>query len=246
MIRFLTCCLFLAFCYIVSLPQWAFHAIYRKSHPEKSAKMCQTFVVWAMSTAVKISGTNVIVKGLENVPEDQPVLYVGNHRSIFDIIIGYKYVKNNTGFVAKDSLEHVPLISRWMRYINCLFLNRTDIKEGLKTILRAIELVKQETSIFIFPEGTRCEDEELLEFKEGSLKIAEKSGCPVIPVAITGTEDIFEKHFPRIKKCTIVYEFGKPIDLKSLDRETRHHSGAYVRQIITDMRKNHENIIAKS
>lgn len=246
MIRFLINCLFLGFCYIISIPLWIYHFFYRKTHPQASAVKGQKFVVWALGTMVKLSGTNVIVKGLENVPEDGPVLYVGNHRSLFDIIIGYNYVKNNTGFIAKDSLEKAPLIARWMRYINCLFLNRTDVKEGLKTILRAIELVKQGTSIFIFPEGTRCEDDELLPFKEGSLKIAEKTGCPVVPVAITGTENVFEKQFPRIRKCTVVYEFGKPIDLKSLDKETKRHSGAYVRDIIIGMRKEHVDIIANT
>ena len=246
MIRFIFMALFLVPVYMISLPLYVYHALLRRKNPEKSAKQAQTFVVWALHTLVRMSGASVIVQGLENVPEDQPVLYVGNHRSIFDIIIGYKYVKNNTGFVAKDSLEKTPLVGRWMKYINCLFLNRTDIKEGLKTILHGIELVKHGTSIFIFPEGTRSEGDELLPFKEGSLKIAEKGGCLIIPVAITGTENIFEKQFPRVRKTTVVYEFGKPVDLKSLDKETKKHAGAYVRDIIINMRNQHENIIAKT
>lgn len=246
MIRFVVMVLFLVPVYIISLPQYVYRGIQYKRNPQKAAKGSQKFAVWALHTLTRMSGCNVIVLGLENVPEDTPVLYVGNHRSIFDVIIGYSYVKNNTGFVSKDSLEKAPLIGRWMKYMNCLFLNRTDIKEGLKTILHGIELVKQGTSIFIFPEGTRSEGDTLLPFKEGSLKIAEKSGCPIIPVAITGTENIFEKHIPKVKKATIVYEFGKPIDLKSLDKETKRHAGAYVRDIIIDMRDKHENIIAKT
>jgi len=232
--------------YIISLPQFLWHSVWRKYNPGKSARSAQRFAVWALHVLTRMSGCEVIVLGLENVPDDQPVLYVGNHRSIFDIIVGYSYVKNNTGFVAKDSLEKTPLIGQWMKYMNCLFLNRTDIREGMKTILHGIELIKQGTSVFIFPEGTRSEGDSLLPFKEGSLKIAEKSGCPVIPVAITGTENIFEKQFPKVRKATVVYEFGKPVDLKSLDKETKRHSGAYIRDIIINMRTNHENIIAKT
>ena len=128
-----------------------------------------------------------------------PVLYVGNHRSYFDIIIGYTLAKNNTGFVAKKSMEKLPFVSVWMKFINCQFLDRENIKEGLKTVLKCIDLVKGGTSIWIFPEGTRTPGNEMLSFKEGSFKIAEKTGCPIIPVAINNTEEIFENHMPRIK-----------------------------------------------
>lgn len=243
MFRFITMVLFLAFIYIISLPQFIYHSIRKKTHPQESAKSSQHFVVWVLRILTRMTGSKITVLGLENVPEDGPVLYVGNHRSIFDIVIGYCYVKNNTGFVAKDSLEKTPLVGQWMKYLNCLFLNRTDIKQGLKTILRGIELVKEGTSIFIFPEGTRSEEDTLLPFKEGSLKIAEKSGCPIVPVAITGTEKIFEQHFPKVRPSTVVFEFGKPIDLKLLDKETKRHSGAYVRDIIIQMREKHQSMI---
>lgn len=128
-----------------------------------------------------------------------PVLYVGNHRSIFDIILSYPFLKNNTGFVAKESLKKTPLVGWWMWYLNCLFLNRENIKEGLKTILKGVELVKNGSSIFIFPEGTRSETEDLLPFKEGSLKIAEKGKCPIVPVA-SQTQRRFLKTFSGNKK----------------------------------------------
>ena len=90
-----------------------------------------------------------------------PVLYVGNHRSYFDIIIGYTLAKNNTGFVAKKSMEKLPFVSVWMKFINCQFLDRENIKEGLKTVLKCIDLVKGGTSIWIFPEGTRTPGNEI-------------------------------------------------------------------------------------
>lgn len=243
MIRFIICVLYIIFVFIISLPQYAVYAMIRRKNPLKSAQASQRFIVWVFKVIRAISGTNVIIKGLENVPDDTTVLYVGNHRSIFDIIISYPYLKNNTGFVAKDSLKNTPLVGWWMRYLNCLFLNRENIKEGLKTILQGVELVKNKTSVFIFPEGTRSETEELLPFKEGSLKIAEKGKCPVVPVAITNTEEIFENHLPAIKRAAIVLEFGKPINLSSLDKETKKHAAAYIRDIITDMRSKHFDYI---
>ena len=130
----------------------------------------------------RLTGSTLTVKGFENIP-DKPVLYVGNHRSYFDILAGYTTVPTLLGFVAKKEMEKIPLLRTWMVNANCLFLDRKNIKEGLKTILQGIEKVKNGISIWIFPEGTRNTNDditELLPFKEGSLKIAEKSGCPVI------------------------------------------------------------------
>ena len=160
---------------------------------------------------LKLAGVTYEVQGLENIPSDRAVLYVGNHRSYFDILVGYVTVPGLTGFVAKKEMLKIPLLRTWMQRVNCLFLDRVDIKEGLKTILEGIEKVKSGVSIWIFPEGTRNENQELtqlLPFHEGSLKIAQKSGCPVIPVAITGTAEIFEQHLPFVKPAMCAYATG--------------------------------------
>lgn len=246
MIKFITCILFIVLVFFISLPKFLIYAIMRKFNPQASAKASQRFISWVFTVIRKITGVKVIVKGLENVPADGPVLYVGNHRSFFDVILSYPLLKNNTGFIAKESFKKVPLIGWWMWYLNCLFLNRDNIKEGMKTILKGIELIKNGSSVFIFPEGTRSKDEELLPFKEGSLKIAEKGKCPVVPVAITNTEEVFENHFPAIKKTTVVFEFGKPFNLADLDKETKKHAAAYTRDIIIKMREKHPDYMKEA
>lgn len=155
-------------------------------------------VQYMFSLILKLAGITVTVKGAENIPRDRAVLFVGNHRSYFDILVGYTTVPGFVGFVAKKEMERIPLLRSWMKNVNCLFLDRKDIKAGLKTILEGIEKVKNGISVWIFPEGTRNRNKdlkELLVFKEGSLKIAEKSGCPVVPVAMVGTAEAFESHF---------------------------------------------------
>ncbi len=189
---------------------------------------------------LNLAGVKVTEKGAENIPRDRAVLYVGNHRSYFDILVGYTTVPGLMGFVAKKEMERIPLLSDWMRNVNCLFLDRKDIKEGLKTILAGIENVKNGISVWIYPEGTRNRNDDILDllpFKEGSLKIAEKSGCPVIPVAMTGTAEVFEKHFPFIRKSHVTVTYGEPIYLKELPPEVKKASGAHVREIIIHMLK---------
>lgn len=188
---------------------------------------------------IRVTGSKVEVRGTENIP-DRSVLYVGNHRSYFDILVGYTTVPSLTGFVAKKEMLSIPMLSEWMKNVNCLFLDRHDLKAGMKMILEGIDKVKSGISIWIFPEGTRNEQEkleDLLEFKEGSLKIAEKSGCPIVPVAISGTADIFEKHFPLMRPSKVIIEYGKPFYIKDLEKDTRKRAGAYTRELIVEMLK---------
>src|SRR5699024_3263326 len=104
---------------------------------------------------LKVAGTKVTVIGEEQVPTDTPVLYIGNHRSFFDILVTYSRCPVLTGYVAKISMEKIPLLSLWMKRLYCLFLDRENIKEGLKTILTGIDQIKRGISMCIFPEGTR-------------------------------------------------------------------------------------------
>ena len=236
MIRLILIALFLIVYCLLSIPVCLIELIiglFSKNAKVKSSQwlVCQL----GFKPILALSGLRLTVKGLENVPKDVPVLYVGNHRSYFDIIIGYTLAKNNTGFVAKKSMEKLPFVSVWMKFINCQFLDRENIKEGLKTVLKCIDLVKSGTSIWIFPEGTRSPGNEMLPFKEGSFKIAEKTGCPIIPVAITNTEEIFENHMPRIKSTRVTFEFGAPIDVTAMDKAMRKHLGAHVQEIIREM-----------
>ena len=133
-------------------------------------------------------------------------------------------------------MENIPLLSTWMRYLYGLFLDRDNIKEGLKTILQAIDYVKKGISICIFPEGTRNKGEELsmLPFHDGSFKIAEKTGCAIVPISMNNTAEIFENHFPRIKKTHVVLEYGKPIYPNELDKDTKKHLGKYCQNIIQE------------
>ena len=128
--------------------------------------------------ALFFAGTKITVIGKERIPQDEPVLYVGNHRSFFDILVTYIQCKNCTGYISKKEIEKVPLLVNWMRNLHCLFLDREDTKQALKMVLDGIALMKQGVSMCIFPEGTRGHVEgEIGEFKGGAFKMAEKTGC---------------------------------------------------------------------
>ena len=164
------------------------------------------------------------------------LFFVGNHRSYFDILMTYVRVPRPTGYVAKMEMKKVPLLNIWMKNLHCLFLDRDNVKEGLKTILAAIDKVKSGISICIFPEGTRNKvNDTFLPFHEGSFKVAEKSGCPIVPMAINNSADIYEDHLPKIRKTHVVLEYLPPVYINELPKEDRKRVGAYVLEQIKEV-----------
>lgn len=232
--------LYLLVSYILFFVEWIIGKIDKRAKDYSSLRIVQ----WGFRVILRLSGVKVTVKGKENIP-DEAVLFVGNHRSYFDILILYVQCKRLTGFVAKDSMEEIPSLRVWMRYLYCLFLDRKDPRAGMKTILQAIEYVKQGVSICIFPEGTRNDGEELtmLPFKEGSFKIATKTGCPIVPVAINNSAEIFESHMPKVKKTHVVVEYLTPIDPKALSKEEQKVIGAKCQKMIEDTIKKNASLV---
>lgn len=229
---------------IFSLPLFFIEWIIGKINMEAKQKSSLAIIKWVFKVILFLSGIKMTIIGEENVPKDKAVMYVGNHHSIFDIITTYTRVPGLTGYVAKKEIEKVPVLRTWMRHLNCLFLDRKDLKAGAKMIIDAVHKIKSGVSIFIFPEGTRSKDENVtLPFHDGSFKIATKSGCPIVPVVLTKTNRIFEDHFPWIKATHVTIEYCEPIILDEMPDDIKRSPANYVWDII--VKKYEENIKIK-
>lgn len=224
---------------ILGLPVLGIEWIISKFNKAHADMVQLRIVQWGLKCVAFISGVKLTVIGEENVPRDEPVLYIGNHRSFFDVVVTYARCPGLTGYIAKDGVNKVPIFRIWMKRLHCIFLKRDDMKEGLKVILKAIEYVKSGISICIFPEGTRNKDRDnptsLLPFKEGSFKIASKTGCKIVPMALIGTADILENHFPWIHSTDIKLIYGEPIDVSDLDKDQQKHVGAYCQTVVDEL-----------
>lgn len=199
------------------------------------------FILW-------LTGLKLEVIGEENVPKDCAVLYIGNHRSFFDVLITYARCPRRTGYVSKMELKKFPLLRDWMNNLHCLFLDRRNLKAGMQMILTGIQKIKDGISICIFPEGTRSKGETelpMLEFHEGSFKMAQKTNCPIVPMAMVNTCEIFEAHFPKIKPTHVILEYGKPIIPSELSAEDKKHLGAYTQKVITEMLMKNQKLLKK-
>jgi 1-acyl-sn-glycerol-3-phosphate acyltransferase len=240
MIRTFFVFLFIVLFLIITLPLALVLYIMSKTNPDLQIRICRKVIHWAFSVILWICGVRIEADGQENIPEGS-VLFVGNHQSYLDILTTYVSIKGGTGYVSKIEMDKVPVFNLWMRGINCLFLDRDNIREGIKTIKKGTEELKKGYSMFIFPEGTRNQAEEMLEFKAGSTKMAEKACVPILPVAISGTADVFENnpHFS-VKPGKVRITFGKPIIIDDLAKEERRFLSGYTQNIIKEMLDAHK------
>jgi len=185
---------------------------------------------------LKLAGVEVTVTGAENIPKDQTVLFVGNHQSNFDIPILLRYIEGTKGFIAKQELSKIPILSRWMTAINCVFMDRENMRKAAIAINQGIKFLKSGTSMVVFPEGTRSRDGEPLEFKQGALKLATKSGVPVIPMTIKGSVDIMASGSIWIKPAKVEVIFSEAIDPKEYpEKETKRITEDVKNQIISKL-----------
>ncbi len=204
-------------------------------NPRKRDISSLRMVQWGFSVINRLCGVTTTVIGHEKVPSDRAVLYVANHNSYFDIMITYTLCPDLTGYIAKDNLGRVPLLHIWMKRLYCLFMNRDDVRQSMRVIMDGIELIKKGISVTVFPEGTRGKSEEMIPFKSGSMKIAERTGCPVVPIAISHTRDIIGDHSPKAVPTHVVVEYGDPIYTDTLSKEDKKTLGRITQTAIQKM-----------
>ncbi|MCR5746550.1 MAG: 1-acyl-sn-glycerol-3-phosphate acyltransferase [Lachnospiraceae bacterium] len=240
MIRLILAVLFIVIFLLVSLILIPIGCIIGLFSRYARDRYSQILVSWAFRVVGFIAGARLTVKGKERVPKDEAVLYVANHRSWFDIVLLDGQMFRPTGIVSKKEVKVVPILGWWMIMLDCRFIDRKDLRQSMQVILDCIELIKNGISVLIYPEGTRSKAESELEvapFKEGSFKIALKSGAKVVPVAIHGTREILEKQFPIVRSSDVTITFLEPIDTKALDKEDQKRIGEICRERIIEVLK---------
>jgi 1-acyl-sn-glycerol-3-phosphate acyltransferase len=170
---------------------------------------------------IRLSGCTVTVLGAENIPRKGGVCFVSNHGGIFDIVLLMRYTGRSIGFVAKKELGLIPLLNMWIYVLGGLFIDRKNIRKALKTINKGVARIKAGAAMLIFPEGHRSRGRGLLPFHPGSLKLATQSEAVIVPAAITGSYDVFEKNY-RVNSVPLRIVFCPPIntaDIPATDRK---------------------------
>ena len=193
--------------YLLGLRKSMSHIIYRLAQS------------WALSI-IKITGAKITVSGTENIQRKGGVCFVSNHCGYFDIVLFLAYSGRPFGFVAKKELAMIPFLNFWIYILGGLFLDRGNVRKAIRTMSKGAKRIKKGSAMVIFPEGSRSRGRGLLPFHLGSLKLATMAEAPIVPVAIEGSYDVFEKTY-RVVSAPVKITFLPPIDTANLPREER-------------------------
>ena len=193
---------FTVFCSLCAVTAGLFDGSGRSGHA------CARF--WSL-WCLRVARIRLVVAGLDRVPAEGPVIYMGNHQGNFDIHALSIAIPRLFSWVAKEELFRVPLFGRAMRRAGYIALDRSDGRKALRSMRLAAERIAAGASVVIFPEGTRTVDGSLLPFKRGAFLLAAKAGVPIVPFTINGSREINPRNRLELKPGTISVSFAQPI-----------------------------------
>lgn len=180
-------------------------------------------------------------KAINQLDRKKGIIYVCNHQSNLDIPVIMTALHMDVGFVAKHEMKSWPFFSIWMKKSRCVFLNRENPREGIKSIQESVRLIKQGYPIVIFPEGERSLDSKMLNFKKGSFKLATETNGIIVPLTIKGSFNIQKRGEWKMKRHQRVdVVIDRPIFVSELSRDEVKELSVRVKQIIEDNYKSIE------
>ena len=215
MFNYIKFALFQIFGFIMSIPE-----LIKLKYNEKKYSSIEKFrfVKSHAKKSLDLVKIKINVIGKERVPKEE-VLFVLNHSSMLDSYILVSSVVKPVGVIIADvpTWRHIPIVSHWLNMMKCVYINRENNREGIKSIIQASENIKMGQSMAIFPEGdlTWVKDPNALisDFKPGALKIAYKAKCPIVPMVIKNSRNTYEGYEPvgKIKSGDVEGEYLDPI-----------------------------------
>ena len=196
--------------------------------PHRIAGFWGRLNIWA-------AGVKVRVDGAENLDPAQPYVFAANHQGWFDIFAILGYLPVPFSWLAKEELFKIPILGRAMKASGYISIDRGDRRKALASMTEAAVKIKNGTSVFIFPEGTRSADGLVRGFKKGGFILGIKSQQPIVPVSISGSYLILPKTSLVINPGGRIHiTIGKPIATDGMDMKSRDPLLARVRQAILE------------
>lgn len=167
-----------------------------------------------------LSGSRIRIAGQEHIPDDGAVLFVSNHQGHVDSLIIHGFIRKPKGFISIVEVLKLPIIRTWMRRMRCVFLDRQDPRQSSACINHAVETLRDGHSMVVFPEGKLSDGNYVDEFNRGWLRLATRSGVPIVPVSISGSYKVLAKDGSRVRSTIVQCVISQPLpvaDLKKAD-----------------------------
>ena len=160
--------------------------------------------------AVNAGNLDMVVTGLENLPEQDGFMFYANHQGMFDVVALAATCKRPLGCVLKKELANVPLLKQITACTKSFPMDREDVRQSLTVINSVIEEVKKGRNYLIFPEGTRSKQGNVMgDFHGGSFRCAVKAKCPIVPIAFVDSFKVLDQKGS--KRMTVQIHYLKPI-----------------------------------
>ena len=160
--------------------------------------------------------------GIENMPKEDGFIFYPNHQGLYDVLAIIEACPRPFSVVMKKEVQNVPFLKQVFACMKAYAIDRDDLKQSMKVIIKVSQEVMQGRNFLIFAEGTRSRNgNQLLDFKGGSFKAAMKAKCPIVPVALIDSYKSFDTN--SIKSLTVQVHFLKPLvyeeykDMKSVE-----------------------------
>ncbi len=187
----------------------------------------------ASKLLLKVAGVKVRIHGLENVLENQPQIFVANHKSWFDSFILSAFLLVPVTFVSKKEMFKVPVYNYIMKRLRFVCVDRERARGSITGIDETIKLFDSGLSMVIYPEGTTRSTQQLGPFKRGAVLLSAIAQVPIVPIALIGTEKFrFQKgpwiHYGIQTEICIF----KAIEAYSMDRLEQKDTVQYIKDII--------------
>ena len=172
----------------------------------------------------------VDTKGLEKTPKEGRFMLVCNHLDDSDPAVLLHYFRDSQlAFISKRENRDMFVIGPMMHKLQCQLINRENDREALKTILRCIQILKEDkASVGVFPEGGINDDRKFHHFRPGVFKIAQKAKVPIVVCTLKGTRDVVP-NLARLKRSDVelsvltVIEPEEFRDITTIDLAQRIH-----------------------
>ncbi len=175
---------------------------------------------WARCILVTC-GVRVRVRGRDRLPRGVPVIYITNHQSHFDVLALIVALPGQYRIIAKKELFRIPVFGWALALAGFIRIDRTDRDQARRSLDVAARRVRAGRSVVVFAEGTRSADGRLAPFKKGGFILAISSGCPIVPITISGSRAILSRRSHDIRRGTIDVVIGDPIDTSGASYESR-------------------------
>lgn len=170
------------------------------------------------------------VEGKEKLDRKASYVFVANHQGAMDIFLVYALLNHRFKWMLKKSLRKVFLVGEACYKADYIFVDRSSPKGVKDTIHNASKILKDGTSLMIFPEGSRTYNGKMIPFKNGAFFLADELQLPVVPVTIDGSFDVLPRtkginfvkfHRMRLVIHDVIYPQGKGHEnIKALARQS--------------------------